>query len=139
MTLVSNSPFPIDISLWYVRDLIVMVILAPLIFVFIKKLGGYYIFLLGVIWFFIKPVLFPSGGYAIHFFTASFFFSSGAYFSINRINFVDWMRKFKYFPFLYILLAIIDALSYKSFYNHFVHEIGILVGVISVVIISLFL
>lgn len=139
MTEVSKNPFPIDVPMWYVRDLIIMVMIAPVIYLIIKKSGILFITILGMIWYFIQPILLPDGGYPVLFFTAAFFFSYGAYFSINRISFVDYMRKFKYAPLLYLLLAVIDTLTKKTDYNIYIHEAGIFIGVISAVIVTSYL
>ena len=139
MTEVSKSPYPIDVPMWFVRDLIVMVILTPVIYWFIKKSGKLFILLLGIVWYFINPILFPNGGYPILFFTAAFFFSCGAYFSINRKSFVDIMRKAKWFPVLDLLLAIVDTFTKKEGYNIYIHDAGILVGVASAVIVTSYL
>ena len=139
MTEVSKNPFPIDVPMWYVRDLIVMVILAPVIYWFIKKCGKWFIILLGIVWYFIRPILFPDGGYPVLFFTAAFFFSCGAYFSINRKSFVDIMRKVKWFPLLYLLLAVVDTFTKKEDYNIYIHKAGILIGVASAVIVTSYL
>ena len=134
-----NNPFPIDVPMWYVRDLMVMVILAPMIYWLIKKSGIWFITVLGIIWYFIKPLFFPNGGYPVLFFTAAFFFSFGAYFSINKTSFVDYMRKAKYTPLIYLLLAIADTFTKKTDYNIYFHEAGILAGVVSVVIVTSYL
>ncbi len=139
MAEVSKNPFPLDVPMWYVRDLIVMVILAPVIYWLIKKGGKWFVILLGVIWYFIKPMFLPNGGYPVLFFTAAFFFSAGAYFSINRASFVDVMRKANWFPPLYLLIAAIDTYTKKSDYNIYIHEAGIIVGVISAVIVTSYL
>lgn len=139
MTEVSKNPFPIDVPMWYVRDLIVMVILTPVIYWFIKKCGKWFVILLGIVWYLIKPIVFPDGGYPVLFFTAAFFFSCGAYFSINRKSFVDIMRKYKYFPLLYLIIAVVDTFTKKEVYNIYIHEAGILVGVVSAVIVTSYL
>ena len=139
MTEASKNPYPIDVPLWYVRDLIVMVVLAPIIYWLIKRCGIWLVTFLGMIWYFIKPLLFPDGGYPVLFFTAAFFFSCGAYFSIQRMSFVDYMRKAKYIPLIYILLAIVDTFTYKTAFNIYIHEAGVLAGVPSAVIVTSYL
>ena len=129
----SQDPYPIDGPMWYVRDLIVMVILSPVIYYFIKKTGKLGVAILGLSWFFIRPLL--GFGYLTMFLTASFFFSMGAYFSIKRINFVNYMRKMKYSPFLYLFICVADTLTKRTEYNFFIHNVGILAGVVSVVVI----
>lgn len=139
MTEINKSPIPIDVPMWYVRDLIIMVILAPVIYWLIKNGGKWFVICLGLIWYFIKPILFPDGDYPTLFITAAFFFSAGAYFSINKKNFVDTMRRANYFPLLYLLLATIDTFTKMNDYNIYIHEAGIIVGIISAVIVTSYL
>jgi len=136
MTVVNKTPFPINVPLWYVRDLIIMVILSPILFGLIKKGGVWFIAVLGVIWYIIKPLFLQEGGYPVLFFTAAFFFSFGAYFSIKKVNFIDYMRKAQFFPYLYFVFVIADTLTKKYDYNIYIHEAGILIGVVSAIIIT---
>ena len=126
-TNVSLVPLPINTPMWYVRELIVMVIITPIIYWLIKRSGLLFITFLGVVWYLLKP-LHLDESYLGPFSCAAFFFSCGAYFSINRMNFVDYMRKFKYMPILYLLLAIVDTLTKNAGYNTFIHNAGILAG-----------
>lgn len=139
ITETSRNPYPIDGPMWYVRDLVVMVILTPVIYWFIKKGGKWFVVLLGIIYYFIKPMFLPNDGYPVLFFTAAFFFSAGAYFSINRTNFIDIVRKVNWFPPLYLPITAIDTFTKKSDYNIYIHEAGIIVGVISAVIVTSYL
>lgn len=139
LTEANKYPFPINFPLWYVRDLIVMVILSPLIYWMIKRCGLWFISLLGMVWFFTDSLIFTEGGYATFFFTAAFFFSSGAYFSINGRSFVECMRQAKYVPLIYLPLAFADTVTKGADYNVFIHESGILTGVASAVIVSSYL
>ncbi len=135
---VNLVPLPINTPMWYVRELIVMVILTPIIYWFIKKTGGLFITFLGIIWYFLKP-LHLDESYLGPFSCAAFFFSCGAYFSINKMSFVDYMRKIKYMPVLYLLLAIVDTLTKNTGYNTYIHNAGILAGIISTVTIASYL
>ena len=67
---------------------------------------------------------------------ATFFFSWGAFYSIQKENFVVVMRQYKYVPFLYLPIAIIDTLSKGNSYNLYFHELGIVIGVITLVVIT---
>ena len=126
-----KNVFPIHVPFWYVRDLILFVVLTPAIYRFIKYGGGYFILLLGLIWF-LTPMLFPSGGYLRMFVKGFFFFSFGAYFSINKIRIVPLLQKLNYSPIVYLLLALLDVLTLDHEWHEYVHEIGMWVGVISV-------
>lgn len=135
MTETINEAYPIDIPLWYIRDLMVMVVISPLVYWLVKKLRVSYIIIIGAFWC-INKVFFPEGGYIVMLSTALFFFSWGSYFGINGINFVVKMGKFSRFIFLYMLLAIADMFTIYTPYNFIIHNIGILIGIVVVISLS---
>lgn len=126
--------YPIDIPLWYVRDLMLMVILSPVIYEFIKRIGGWFVAIVGLLWFFSAFVI-PKGSYVGMVVTALFFFSWGAFYSINKGNIVLSFRKFKFAPIIYCIIAIVDVLTKGMEFNGYIHKTGILVGVVSAVVI----
>lgn len=139
ITKASHVPYPIDAPMWYVRDLIVMVILAPILYWLIKKTGIWFITILGIMWLFMSLLPIIEEGYLSLLIPAAFFFSCGAYFSINRMNFIDKIRKIKYIPLLYIFLAITDVFTKQTDWNIYIHKIGILAGIASAIIITSYL
>lgn len=94
---------PYDLPLWFLRDLIVVTILTPIIYYAIKKLRMFFICVLFVAYISRIWILLP--GFHI---TAFFYFSTGAYFSINKINIVQFVQKYKtiFVPTCLILLII---------------------------------
>lgn len=129
-----SGPFnPINTPLWFVRDLLVLVLFSPIIWWMIRKLSIFFVFLLGIIWFFTlgEYVGFPG---LCH--QSLFFFPLGAYFSINQLNFVEMCRKITWVPFAYVLIAIIDVLMWNQKYGVFFHHLNILFGMVTVVTIS---
>ena len=124
---------PIDGPLWFVRDLIILVLVSPLIYWLIKKLKYWLVVLLGIVWFFHlgKHIGLPG---LCH--QSIFFFPLGAYFSINKINFVELANKIKWSPCLYAILAIGDTITKGEPYNHWFHNLGVMVGIFAVVCIA---
>lgn len=135
MTEIINEPYPIDIPLWYIRDLMVMVIISPFIYWIIKKCNVWYILLIGGIWC-LKTLILPDGGYITMLITAVFFFSWGSFYGINEIDFVDEMKKYKLILLLYLPIALADMFTLFTFYNSYIHNVGILIGIISVINVS---
>ena len=127
-----SEPFPIDIPLWYVRDLMVMVIIAPFIYCMIKTFHAWYLVGLCVAWYF-RDLIIPDGGYIHMLLTALFFFSWGCSFSILHIDFIEVMQKVRSLSLLYIPIAILDTLTLYTDYNIYIHNVGILLGIIMVV------
>lgn len=120
---------PIDGPLWYVRDLMILCLAAPVIHWLIKKLKLPFIMLLGVIWFF------TLGSYVglphmCH--QGVFFFPLGAYFAINKINFLEWTHKkrVKWLAYLAPVLLVADVALY---YNIWTHQTWILTGMVAAV------
>jgi fucose 4-O-acetylase-like acetyltransferase len=126
----TGMTYPISGPFWFIRDLMVVVILTPLIFLYVKKTKLYGVILLGILWFFGWWFGFAgTHGLSI---TALFFFTLGAWFSINgrRVVYDTDKNKIKYFFFiLYPLLAIADLLTKGYAGNEFVHNAGILAGI----------
>lgn len=82
---------PVLIPFWYMRDLIMMVVLSPVIYWFIKKIKMIPIVLLLVIYAFDIRVSWMSATFTC----ASLFFCLGAYFGIKKQNFTDVLWKWK--------------------------------------------
>ena len=128
----STTPYPINYPLWFIRDLMVMVLLSPVMHWLIRKTNKWIIPMLGIIWCLYIPI---GCAYFRMLLTAAFFFSWGAYYSINKKNFVANMRKYNYFPYFYTPIAILDTLTKGTYYNIYLHNIGIIIGIISSVVI----
>lgn len=133
--LVPSVASPLNIPLWFVRDLMVMALLSPIHYWMIKMTGILYIVTLSVLWFTSSLFVSPKS-YAGIIIIASFFFSWGAYYSIKKDDFVLSFQKIRLAPLLYIIIAIADASTKTSGYNEYIHKTGILLGIISFVAIS---
>lgn len=113
----NGNPFPACFQLWFIRDLMVMVLCSPLIYIFIRKLRcmSLYIAVLVVAWFLdVWPQI---AGFNI---LACLFFPLGAWFSLNRIDFSVTFRRLGLLAFLMYLFGIMvvmlvdDARDYVS-------------------------
>lgn len=81
---VSSDAYPQVGPLWFVRDLIVVSLLSPLVYYMIKRLKLLAIVVMGILWT-VAPKL--DVYYLSQFSTALFFFSLGAYCSLNKFLF----------------------------------------------------
>lgn len=102
---------PYDLPLWFLRDLIFMSILTPIIFFFIKRLKLLYIVVLFLAYISRIWILIP--GLTI---TACFYFSLGAFLSLNSINIISFVHKFRYIfvplsVVLFILCVVYDGIN----------------------------
>lgn len=78
---------PANIPLWFLRDLIVVCVLAPIVYLVVKRTGRWGLLVLGLAY--ASKVWLQWPGFSIE---AMFFFSWGAYFSVHEKNFVEWFR-----------------------------------------------
>lgn len=127
-----DGSFPINMSLWFVRDLMFIVLLSPFIYVLLEKIGKIVLFVLGTLWFFrggesLFGILFLCFG-------NFFFFSFGAYFAIHKKNFVDvFSSKFSISIILYSILVLLQFVFRDFDFVGYIHRAGILFGMVSVV------
>ncbi|MBQ3656441.1 MAG: acyltransferase [Bacteroidales bacterium] len=81
---------PIDLPLWFLRDLIVVTVLSPLIYWFVKNLTIFSIVILFAAY--VMSFWITWHGFSC---TAFFYFTLGAYFAINGKNFVEFCGRYK--------------------------------------------
>lgn len=94
---VTSPSGPILVPLWFLRDLIVVVILTPVIYYLIKHFKHWAILLLCCYITGIWPYI---HGFSI---TAIFFFSFGAYFSIYGKNMVNELYRYRMISYIFII------------------------------------
>ena len=80
--------YPLDVPLWFVRDLMVMLALSPAIYWLTRKGGAVYLGVVGIAY--CLGVLCCAPGFSTN---ALFFFSLGAFAAIRGIDPVEWSRK----------------------------------------------
>lgn len=121
---------PVNFPLWFVRDLMILVMLAPLIYHFIKHTKQYGIILLYL--FYLFDIRIPWTGFSM---TSCFYFSLGAYFMISGKLFVDFFRRIRK-PVYFIAPVMLIACMIMSSANEAVHtylvRIFVPLGVIAV-------
>lgn len=127
-----DSPLavPVNTPLWFVRNLMIVVLCTPIIYNVIKRFRAWPILFLCMLWF--VKLFFPEvsdGG-----FIGSFlFFSFGAYMSINKKDMVaEFGRYFKISIILYPCLGVIGMLSIHFFpsVTEVIKQINIIVGLL---------
>lgn len=127
---------PINIPFWFIRDLIIIVIFTPVIKWLITYLKLFFPIILFICWYFnIWPDIRGINSVSV------FFFSMGAYLSINRLNITDCFKPL-FIPTLviYPLLAFFDVYYQGATYHSYIHNGGIMTGLImSFNIVSYFL
>lgn len=125
------------LPLWFLRDLIVITVLTPLLYFFIRHLKVYFIILLGI-GYVLTICTLP--GLSI---TGIFFFSFGAYLSINNRNLILLFEKQKKLywvaaPLFLVLCVVFDSKSYTNIFNalYCISALGLLFCITSTLLTS---
>jgi len=100
--------FPYNPPLWYIRDLIMMVFLSPIIYYFLKYAKLYGVIILGILFF--TEIGINKPGFSSD---AFFFFSFGAYFSIHGKNLIVEIKKMKTIWLFFSIIFLIFSLFHK--------------------------
>jgi hypothetical protein len=108
--------------LWFLRNLMIIVILSPLVYWFIIITRNYGIIALGL--------LYVWGDPSVPGVLDAFFFSWGAYYSIFKKSFTAEIGRFRHISWLALPLFLIDAATKDAGWNSYVHNIAILLGII---------
>lgn len=123
---------PICFQLWFIRDLMVVILFSPLVYWGVKKLRQYVVLILGILW-----LLGCSSSVVGLSITAFFFFSVGAYLSIYRKNFVVVMKPFlPVSTILYFVITVVELCFREETWCTYIHGIGILIGIVLVISLS---
>lgn len=125
----SEKSLPVNSPFWFIRDLMVVVLFSPIVYILIKKLRTYAVIILGLLWIF-NPFFYLPGLSTVSF----FFFTAGAYFSINNKNFVSGMRPMLSIVVpLYVLLVVAQLLFLNKSWWVDLYCAGIGIGLIATV------
>lgn len=119
---------PINFPLWYMRDLMVMIILSPLFYYWFKyfRIGG----LIPILIFFFSAFEFGVPGISSHAIT---FFALGAMFAILKIDFLAFCKSIKWISIcLGVLLLFVSTIFNGTIYHEYYIRIFIFVGVFGV-------
>ena len=121
----ARNAFPICYQFWFIRDLMVTVILSPIIYIILRyaKLCG--LLFLGI--FYIIKIKIPIAGINS---LSIFFFALGAYFALYKNDFVEILRKhFNKIVLAYLAIAIIQYMLKEYDYYLYIHNFFIIIGV----------
>lgn len=123
---------PINDPLWFMRDLMVVMLASPLVFTLLKYSKRYGLMILSILWLFDWGIKAP--GFSI---AALFFYSAGAYFSIHRINFVERFEPF--FPWtagIYLVSAVMQFYFRNTAAASYLSHINVLSGIVLAISLS---
>lgn len=125
-----GSNKPIAFQLWFLRDLIIMSLMTPLVYYLCQCLKFWWI----VILMFLCVLEVPSHIPGISFFSL-FYYCAGCWCGINKKSFVFKSHKLRWFSILLFLALLVFELSLKqagySWIQH-IHRFDIMIGCISI-------
>lgn len=81
---------PCDLPLWFLRDLIIVTLLSPVVYYSVKRLGRVIVLLLFLAY--ISRIWPLVQGISV---TAVFYFTTGAYFAVNGLNIIEFASKYR--------------------------------------------
>lgn len=125
-----HNGMPATTPLWFIRDLIVINLLSPLIYVFVKKTKQYGLAVLGVL--FLLNIWIPVEGFSV---IGVFFYSLGAYYSIFSKGMVESFKKIgplSYFTAIALLFVLLVTFGRHWSAQYIVRPFQI-VGVIAII------
>ncbi|MDR1129508.1 MAG: acyltransferase [Prevotellaceae bacterium] len=119
-----NGP-PLAYQFWFIRDLMIAVVLTPIIYLCIKYGKIYSIIILGILWY--CGLWIKISGLC----TCLFFFTFGAYLGMNKRNLLEDFGKIQKLSFIFFPpIAIIDLLTKQYDFNIYIQKVDIIVGII---------
>lgn len=122
-----NGAMPVNGVLWFIRDLMIMMVCAPLVYWGIRYFRWYLLVIVGGIWM-------TGATWEIPQMSAVFFFSLGAWFSINGRNFVADFKCFcPWGVMLYLIYGVATVGTRGTAGFVYVSNAGILAGIVAVV------
>lgn len=117
---------PIAYQFWFIRDLMLLVLVSPVIVYANRALPLLFLSGLGASWLLgVWPVYAPSG-------SATLFFSLGAYLAASRTDLFAGDTHGSLFITVYLAVVVVDALLMREGMNLYLHRVGIVLGILAV-------
>lgn len=124
--------YPADVPLWFVRDLMVMVLLSPAIHYLLMHCARIYLPLMALLFVSGAGATFP--GFSTN---ALLFFSLGAFFRLKDIDFVQFVQKTRllWLPASLVLLAF-STVCYEKIYAQQLHQAFYITGIFVLILLA---
>jgi surface polysaccharide O-acyltransferase-like enzyme len=126
-----GNRLPILEPFWFMRDLMIVCLLSPIIFYLIKKMNFYIVLLAGMMW--LLDYNIPITGFGS---TSIFFFMTGAYFSIHQKNFINTLTPYLRISIIACIVITIAEIYFAGHswipFGHHIYQLFRMVVVITV-------
>lgn len=127
-----NNGSPILTQLWFVRNLILLAIGAPIIYLYVRYTKFIGVAVLGIAW-----MIIPGMAYSV---STLFYYCLGAWFSINGLSLIGSVSKFTKPLFIgFTIILILDTIFDKTPFGFYLHRTQILTGVFFVLALTAWL
>lgn len=121
----NSTESPVSYQLWFIRDLMVVILFTPLIYWLTKKIGYLLPLILGILW--MTQVSLSIVGFSTE---AFFFFTVGSFFSIKKKNFTELVKSHAtLLGIIYIVFVSITLLTKDFIWSIYIKRISILIGI----------
>lgn len=126
-----HEGMPICYQLWFLRDLMVVVVFSPVVYGLVRYTKVVGVAVLGALWVFDRWIDVPWVSD-----TAFFFFAWGAWFSINRRSFTVWAGRIRR-PISLLYVALMGTSTWlwhsEAMDNGWIHNLGVMAGLVAIV------
>lgn len=127
---------PIAYQFWFIRDLMILVLITPIIHILNKTIPFIFLSLLAICWFLKKfyPISVPS-------IDATLFFSLGSFLAIRKKSLFAFDHYKKTIIAVYILIVIADVLlmTITKDIDSYLHKVAIISGVLAILSVTKFI
>ncbi|WP_310600530.1 acyltransferase [Desulfobulbus sp.] len=116
--------YPVAYHFWFIRDLMLLVLMAPVLAVIVRFLPIPFFLAVYVCWVSESWPIYAPGAVGV------LFFSAGALCGINRQNIFAFDRFGLAIVLVYLPLLVADVIWYDAWFNNYVHRTGLIAGVL---------
>lgn len=123
--------YPLNIPLWFIRDLMLVVLFTPLLYFILRRIGFFFLIFLSVIYLGLQFI--EDGGHIHLLVVATLFFSWGGYISIQKRNLLTEFSRYKYLALaIYLLSSVVyvACVHYWPVLAGVVKSVGVVAGLL---------
>lgn len=120
---------PYNVPLWFIRDLMVVMLISPVLYWLLKKTRGWILVLLTI--FFVSDIWIHLHGLSI---MCILFFSVGSFLSIHHKDLIEWVTKYRIISYIMSPILIVSLVylgARNTTYGNWLNPVYIIIGTIA--------